>query len=941
MIRCNLDEAQYGGRARQWPLSIMASGHQCATMPDQLVRVVDSQYRCKTTLPSLSSVRRLARTCAYVASVIMVVASSSEYSLAQERGGLGQLIAPLAEAATIDEHLSYINDQIAENLSYASSRFEKSGSIFVEEPILDLRSYLDILLEDYDKAYLERENKILIIVQGLKVVKDRHIYGYIRDGATGEVLAGAAIELSGDDQVVFTNNVGYYNIRIKGNRVRLLVQYFGYKSAAVVLNSKSTVQQDVNLTSSTVLSPVLISAASRSTAAAEHHTTIDLQQLSAFASITGEADLLNAVKTHPAVQSGSEGQGGYYVRGGSPDQNLILLDGVAMYEVSHTAGIASIFNVKGIRDVSLITEGFDARYGGRTSSVMDIHLKDGHYKQVLGSVDVGVFGGGVHLEGPLAEGKTAFNISAKTSWVNAFLDRYIPDDTQYDDIDLSYSDLTVKLSHRFSPVSRLSFTVYRGSDDVELLTQESQFEDILNNFEYEENNSLRWGSSVYALNYEQIVGDKWLLRAHLGYIDYDYRTSSFYNFDEFNAGLLDQRTLSVEASSGIQDWNGGVTGEYYLNSDHKITLGAGMIYHNNRPSIKTTNARDNELVSILQDSSQSYLTNELSLHVNDDLRLLPWLHVKSGLRLSVYATDNRTYSYIEPRLALAIYPDDKSTIRLSASRMTQNVHLLVNPGIGLPSDLWVPSTDEIAPEISDQFTIGVERLLPGNWRAKVMLYHKVQQNLLEYASAIDLFYSILNSNTVTPVDVQSQSWEDRVSIGRGTARGLELSLARSAGAFTGWATYTWSRADRQFDDINDGELFPYKYDRTHDINVGCRISLTQHLDMGITYTYGTGSAITLSLEEIVDPVTGQTILLPGPRNAYRLAPFHHLDVNFSYTKPLDNNGQIQINLGVYNIYNRFNPYYIYLYEDRLSGQRQFRQVSLFPLMPNLQVSYSF
>lgn len=859
---------------------------------------------------------------------------------AQEEGDpLSQIVRVMPQAASIQQHLDYIDQQITQSISYSSSRFS-NAKVTIDEDVLAVRDYLDLIFLDYNKVYLPTQGKIIVVVEGQAGLKYRRLFGYIRDVETGEVLAGALVVDLLANTYSYTNSVGYYNIKVTTDPRSLLVSYLGYSDTTLVVPRGRDVQRDVSLVQGARIAPVVIQGRRISQRSDPDRTSIDIEELSAYASLSGEVDILQGAQASPAVQSGNEGQSGLYVRGGTPDQNLILLDGVAMYEVSHTAGIASIFNGKSIRDATLTTEGFDARYGGRMSSVLDIHLKDGHYKAVQGSVDLGIFGGGVHLEGPLAEGKTAFNLSAKTSWVNGFLDQVLPPETQYDDLDLVYSDLTFKLSHRFTPTSRLSFTVYRGSDDVRLISENRSENDAGDFFSLEEDNALSWGSQLYALNYEQVVGDKWLIRGHAGSLDYRYGSSSDYEFRQFIGVDGSSRRLSVNSTSGIQDNSLSLTADYFASRNNKLTFGASLVDHVYRPVIKSTNTRDNTTTTSLQDSSRTYNTLEWAAHISDELTLRDTWYVMAGLRLTGFEMgDEASYLYLEPRLLIRKSFGARRSLSLSATRMTQNVHLLVNPGIGLPSDLWVPSTGDIAPEISDQLTLRYHESTKVGLDITSSIYVKMQRNLLEYSSPLDLFYTILN-NDIVPVEVQNREWEQRVSIGSGLARGIEVRIDKPVGQWTGWLAYSLSRNDRQFDGVNEGEPFPFRFDRTHDINLGLRYVVSDFFDVTASFVYGTGNAITLALTEISDG-EGGAILIPGPRNDFRLPAYHHLDLRANYRTPVSGGGDFTASLSLYNIYNRYNPYYIYLFDDELSNVREFRQVSLFPFIPSIGISYKF
>ena len=858
---------------------------------------------------------------------------------------LKKIIAPLEGIHSIQDHLDYIEDKLDNrSLSYASSRFDSGRKVLVESYALDIRSYFDVIFADYNTTFLEQDNKILIIVQGEKPVDYIRLYGYVKDASNGEVLTGAIIydKLSGKQ--TFTNHEGYYNIIVRADQSLLVIEYLGYTPKIINSNQFEEKQLDIELDFENELSTVIISSQMPTHAEYwEGGEKVDVEGFENYNSLNGDNDLFDAVRRNVGAQSGNEGQGGFYVRGGSADQNLILLDGVAMYEVSHTAGLSSIFIDESIREAIFLKNGFSAEYGGRMSSVLDISLKEGNDQRIKGSGEFGLFGGELRLEGPIFKNKTTFNFSAKTSWINLFLNQWIREEGQYDAINIHYGDVTTKLTHKFTTNSKLSYSFYTGGDNIELEKSESFFDTesnpLVQNFRFRENNSLSWGSTVHALNYDQFFGDQWFWQVHLGKVSYNYQSKGFYEFISQNAGIPDTRILDVQTNSGIEDYSVSSNIDYYFNGDHRLKLGFNYIDHRYDPTLKQNDIDIRGESNVDTTSSRMYLAKELGLYIDDNILIKPWWRINSGIRLTSFVSDESNYLYVEPRFSSRFYLNQRYTFELSFSRMTQNTHLLVNPGIGLPSDLWVPSTNDIAPEISDQISLSFDANLPLGFTFYTAAYFKQLQNVLDYSASEDLFFTVLNDDKVTPIDLQTRGWEERVSSGNGESKGLEFSLARKEGRLQGWAAYTLSRTTRQFDDINEGQAYPYRFDRRHDINLGLSLEINSSFNISTNWVYGSGYAISLALEEISTPFE-ENILVPNGRNNLRMSPYHHLDVQFNYHHR-STIGDMDIRLGIYNIYNRFNQYYIYLFNNRLTGESSFRQVSLFPILPSLSLAYTF
>jgi outer membrane receptor for ferrienterochelin and colicin len=539
----------------------------------------------------------------------------------------------------------------------------------------------------------------------------------------------------------------------------------------------------------------------------------------------------------------------------------------------------------------------------------------------------------------LNEGKTAFNFSAKTSWINLYVDRLIKNNTQYDDIDIGYKDVTFKLSHRFTPSTKISYTHYAGNDKISLNRFEGVYLDVLNYFEFDESNTLDWGSTVSAINYEQVLSDKLFLKVHGGRVSYDFFSNGNYEFSAFRDTIGDLRILDVTTQTDILDYSIGTALEYYVSGNHKLKSGFSYINHRYNPALKTSDIRIGEDSREVEGGINQYNANELAFYIDDDLRLSNKLRIHSGIRLSIFQVDGVVHRNLEPRFSLQYNVQQRMSLTASASRMTQNVHLLVNPGIGLPSDLWVPSTAEIKPELSDQVALSWKYFTKGGYSYEVSGYYRRMQNLLEYTTAIDLFYAILNDNNVVPIEVQNRGWEERVKTGNGSSRGLELTVQKRSGRLTGWLAYTLSMTDRTFAEINNGNPFPYRYDRRHDVNIGLSYQLHDRIGLTASWVYGSGYAFTLGAQEI-EVIGGPPIVVTNGRNNRRLAAFHHLDFQANWLLSSPEN-PVTLRIGMYNVYNRLNPYFIYLYENKVTEERNFRQVSLFPFLPSITLSYEF
>jgi TonB dependent receptor/CarboxypepD_reg-like domain/TonB-dependent Receptor Plug Domain len=765
-------------------------------------------------------------------------------------------------------------------------------------------------------------------------VKNYTISGYITDAKTGETLIGADVYVPKSKQGIATNNYGYYSLTLPAeDSVYLSISYIGYESKWFNVKLDKDIVQNFQLGEGAVLQTVEITATKNSERIDERTQMsvreVPIGQIKQIPALLGEVDVLKALQLLPGVSGGGEGGSGLYVRGGSPDQNLILLDGVPVYNVSHLFGFFSVFNSDAIKNVKLTTGGFPARYGGRLSSVLEINMKEGDMNEWHGEGAVGIIASRLTVEGPIKKGKTSVMLSGRRTYIDALVAPIVALQTQGKAAaGYFFYDFNAKINHKFSDKDRLYFSAYTGQDKL-YVNNASEYRGTTDKFE----SGLNWGNLTSALRWNHVINSKLFCNT----------TATFSNY-EFNIPLEQSSTKDGKTSgfaaryfSGITDWAGKADFDYNPHPDHYIKFGGGFIAHNFRPgaiNVKVTNNNTN-----LQDTTLGAITTnalEFAMYAEDDYQITKKLKANVGLHLSGFGVNNAFYPSVQPRLSLNYALPNATAVKASFATMTQFIHLLTNEGIGLPTDLWVPSTDRIKPENSWQAALGAAKSLGKNkdYELTAEVYYKQMNNVLSYQEGA----SFLNN----------ANWQDIVTQGVGTSYGLELMLQKKTGRTTGWIGYTLSKTDRQFADINFGKPYPYKYDRRHDVEVVVSHKFTKRFSLSATWVYGTGNATSLplaqfnTLQENINNYYsgGGNASYYGEKNSYRLPAYHRLDVSMEFHKKYKK-WERTWSFGAYNAYNSLNTFFVYRGSNEQTGIPEYKQVTLFPIIPFLNYAFKF
>ena len=844
---------------------------------------------------------------------------------------------PSYEDTTIIAFLGDIERKADISLSYSTSQFDAYSRVELASKTFTIEEALRTLFSEYEVALIERSNKKIIISVNDYIINTNYftINGHILDSDSGEKLYGAAIYHMGKDRGTYSNEVGFYSISNiqKGDVLR--VSYIGYRDEFI---SVDTTSMQIHLSADLEVSTIIITQElSDNTNPNTGGDVIDLSSASAKVNIMGERDLIHMARQKAGVYSGSEGLGGLIVRGGSPDQNLMLLEDIPMYATNHMADISSIFMEEATRDAQLIKGGFPSRYSGRLSSVLEVNLKDGNRERVKGSASAGLPGFKAFLEGPISD-KATFLIGGRLSWVNAYIDPLIDKFTVFDDVDLDFHDFVAKYTYRFSNTSSFTISGYKGGDKVRLEKNQTLPNDTGGSFNSKEQTSFGWGNELLSARYSTVVSPKVFLNVNVGVLHYDYRSKAAYDFINIEDGqVIKEDKRNVITDSGIVNLIGGVGFDYFLNSSHKMKFGVGYNHHRFSPKVEQNFTNEINEPSIDPDSIT--VCNEVSLYIEDTYTPNKKVQIYGGLNFTHFGVRGAGFNYLQPRIKVSIQPQRDISLSFTGSRMVQFVHLLVNNGLGLPSDLWVPSTDKIAPELSDQFGMSIQTELGYDHVLTLGGYIKRQQNVILYRNPQDLYSNILNDVNSKLNFISDRDWERKIEIGNRNIEGLEVSLQKATGSWQYSLSYTKSNAENRFENLNQGKAFADRYDRPHDVNLSLSYQINAKWDIGAQWVYGSGFTFTIDLIEIQTP-EGFTILTTDELNNYRMPAYHHLDLLAKYDNTSDGHGW-KVSFGIYNVYNRYNPYYLYGFEDSVGNRRIFKKLSLFPFYPHFNTTYSF
>ena len=783
------------------------------------------------------------------------------------------------------------------------------------------------------------------------------ISGYITDTESSEVLIGANVYDMISGKGTASNEFGFFSLTVPAGDAELRISYTGYSTETRTVKLQKDEKINIKLSSNIQLAEVVvIGESNESGIKATRMSVIDvpLNILKTTPVLLGEADVMKTIQMLPGVQAGTQGSAGVHVRGGGPDENLILLDGIPLYNIDHLLGFFSIFTPEAVKKVTLYKGSFPARFGGRLSSVIDVRTNDGDMYNYHGTIGIGLLSSKLQLEGPIVKGRTSFNISGRRSYLDLLMKPFL---NKENDMTLYFYDFNAKINHKFNEKSRLFLSLYSGQDRFGTGTDESG-----NGYVSEDDWLLGWGNTLVSARWNYIFSPKLFSNTTIAFTNYNFNidTKSYF-FDTVND--IENRRDS-KYNSGIKDMAYKIDFDYFLSPKHHIKFGTEYLYHNFKPEAETQRIKESE-DGIVSDSTHTNLSNshiyanEVSAYVEDEIKVTPHLNINAGLHFSLFNVRNTSYTSLQPRLSARYQLTNDFALKASYTEMKQYIHLLSSYNITLPNDLWVPTTDKVKPMQSHQYSLGAYYTGIEGWEFSAETYYKDMRNIIEYKDGATFLGSSFN-------------WEEKIESGRGRSYGIELMAQKTIGKTTGWIAYTLAKSERKFDKLgNMGKWFPYKYDRRHHINFTANHKISEKIDLSASWEFYTGGVFTVSEEAAsiisphydvpfsyysyisnygiadtkLDPTTGGADYI-SRRNNYRLPVSHCLNLGINFRKQKKHGERIW-SFGIYNAYNAMTPHFVYKTEEyEYNGtyhesRTVLKKLTIFPFIPSFTYTFKF
>lgn len=769
-----------------------------------------------------------------------------------------------------------------------------------------------------------------LLLQGQKFT----ISGYVRDKKSGEDLPSANVFVEELKKGTSTNNYGFFSLTLPKGIYTIKISYIGYGDVTKKINLDKDVKINFALDETVIRASEITVVGERSNKNVESiemsSYKLPVETIKEIPSFMGEVDVLKSVQLLPGVQSSGEGNSGFYVRGGGPDQNLILLDNAVVYNAGHLFGFFSVFNADAIKDVNLIKGGAPANYGGRLSSVLDISMKEGNNQSYHVDGGIGVISSRLTVQGPLKKDTSSFLVSGRRTYIDILTKPFIKGKMKGSGY--YFYDLNAKINYRFSENNRLFLSGYFGRDVFTFKNNQDAF-----------GVKFPWGNSTLSARWNHVFNQKL----------FQNLTATFSNYHfTFEA---EQDDFEFKMFSGVKDYAVSLDYTYLPSVLHTLKFGAQYTFHDFEPGSATARIGNAKF-----DSGKiiHYYANDVAVYINDEFDISEKLKFSAGLRPTLfqhigsftrYVLDEKrqakdtiqykpfeniaTYTNLEPRLSLRYSINHSTSLKASYSQNYQYIQLASMSSATLPTDAWVPCTDKIKPQFAVQYAAGFFKNFKNDtYETSVELYYKKMNNLIDYKEGL------------TSDDNMGNNPDNNFTFGTGKSYGAEFFIKRRFGKLNGWIGYTLSKTTRLFSEINNGKEYPAKYDRRHDLSVVLTYDLNDKWNFGAVFVYATGDATTLPISRYF--IEGRIVNEYGERNSFRLAPYHRADISVNYKFP--NKGKkwnSSLNFSVYNVYNRMNPYFIYFDTktdlENYSITTTAKQVSLFSILPSITYNFNF
>ena len=783
------------------------------------------------------------------------------------------------------------------------------------------------------------------------------ISGYVSDSETKEKLIGAIV--AENDNVVIKNEFGFYSIKINTNdTIKINYRYLGYSDTTISFFANKDLTNNIYLKSKVQIGEVYIYGAKQKNLNSYNFTS---KEISLLPSLTGEKDAIKAFQLLPGVQFGCEGSANIYVRGGTPDQNLILLDDIPLHYINHIGSFVSIFDINAINNIELIKNGIPARYSGHLSSVMDIRLKDGNMNKLEGNFTLGLLTTKISLNGPIIKNKLSFVFTLRKcnlEMIGLYFYFGFPNQTSLPIY--TFYDVNLKLNYKISDKDKIDILFYNGLDinRVNMFDNESDPFLIQEDIKYKYISNNNWGNNLNSIRWTHRYGNKIFQKLIFGYTSYHYKKKQSL-YEIYKDTDSTKKYSSLEYYTKIQDLILKLDYDYFLNSHHKINFGISSFYHKYTPgSFKLETWKDGYEDTIYNNKNEKILSPiDFDLYVEDSWSFNKFT-VNFGLHTNIYYLSKKIHYNVQPRFKLLFEPTSQLGFLFSYDKTYQNLHVLTISNSVVPADIWVPATQKAPPESANQYSFGFYKYF-GNkkYNLSISVFYKNSKNLIDYQK-----YFYINDT------IENYTWENQIVTG-GIAKiyGLEFLLEKNKGKFNGFISYTYMKNTRQFDELNNGIEFPFNYDRRHTINIVSKYEFSKNFSISAIFMYGSGYPITLPFikQNYINIIEGQDALtlnnnpiyvdeetfysskfsfngktfIYNKINSYRMPAYHRLDIAINWSKK-KKKGVRTWSLNIYNIYNHQNAFFLFLSYDK-NNKIHLYKYTLFPIIASLSYSFKF
>lgn len=750
--------------------------------------------------------------------------------------------------------------------------------------------------------------------------------GFVKEEGTGELIPFANISIDSTRIGTSCNAYGFFSLLLPERSVILRVSSIGFATRRLHLSpQKDSILQIILSHSTNVLQELTVYGGDQGVLDQEPETRLAPFTIRNTPVLLGEKDVLKTIQLLPGVQFGTEGSNELYVRGGTPDQNLIILDDAPVYNANHLFGFISVFNTDAITNASFWKSGFPAQYGGRVSSITDLKMKEGNKERIAGEGGIGILSSRLTVEGPLVSKRSSFIISGRRSFLDLFITPFLSDQqTKY-----RLYDINGKINFELDRNNTFYASIYTGSD--KMLLSESE---IGSSSKTSSTTHLGWGNMTATFRWSHVVNQQ--VFANTTLLSSRFK---FYLSDEFERSGPSAQYQISNYESGVSDLAIKTDFDYFINDRH--TIKAGYVYTHHQYNPKAFEYQDRNL-EIKEKRNETHKNHEIGLYLEDQWVPMTNFDFRLGGRYNLLVTSQKTYAMFEPRVQVSYSFEKNSSIMASYMRANQFVHLLSTTGMGLATDLWVPVTDRVPPIQSDQVSLRFLKRLPNkNLKVSFETYRKYLRNIINYTD--DASFLIIAE---APKDI---SWEDNITKGKGTSYGSEVFVEKT-GKLSGWIAYTLSWNVHRFGELNNGNPFFARYDSRHAVSTNVGYRLSGKVNFALTWTYRSGAALNAPQGYYFTNTTNfsqdimNTNMVPyyGSRNSFRTAGYHRLDIAAQFHRKRKSYERFW-EIGLFNAYNRKNPFYYYLKTNNTGGgQRiELKKRALFPIIPSISYNIKF